>query len=116
MATWPASLPGPLNDSYAEGEPKLVLGTQTDIGPLKTRKRYTAGIRPHNFEFLWTKAELSTFLTFYRGTINAGADSFDFTHPRELTTVVMLLDPEVPPSWVADQTKLKVSLTFLELP
>jgi len=95
MATtinWPSTLPYPLLESWSESEPNLTIGTETDIGPIKTRRRSTAGIRRITCEFLFTRAELTIFKNFYRSTTGYGSVSFNMKHPWYAETNDPLLE------------------------
>jgi len=78
-AQWPASLP----QSYlllggSETAPNLILRTQMDAGPAKTRKRFTAGVRQMRVQWLMSRSQKDTFDAFYRVTLGGGALPFDY--------------------------------------
>ena len=88
MATWPVGVPDdPLVNGYQEQFPNTLVRTQMDAGAAKVRRRFTAGVWPMKANFPLTKTQLDTFTTFYRTTLQDGALSFDWTHPRTLATV-----------------------------
>ncbi len=101
MADWPTTLPKPLISGYQEGEPRLSIASQTDIGPPKVRKRATVGIAPITMQFIMTSDQIDIFQTFYRDTTAAGSLPFQMTHPRKGTTVNILFNPEQAPNWTA---------------
>jgi len=87
MTSWPGSLPQkPLLDGNSEVPPKTTVRTQMDAGPAKVRRRFTAGTRDFNAEFIMSKSQVATFDDFYINTINGGANRFDFDNPRTGTT------------------------------
>lgn len=77
---WPPSLPQVPQKGYSETGGVLVVKTPTDSGPSKMRKR---GNKPQllNVQFLMTSAQVTTFETFVRSTIQ-GTIRFGFPHPR----------------------------------
>jgi hypothetical protein len=78
-AQWPASLPQSyLLIGQTEQAPNLMLRTQMDAGPAKTRKRFTAGVRMLRVRWLMTRAQKDTFDAFYRETLGGGALRFDY--------------------------------------
>ena len=83
MPNWPVGLPQlPLGGDFTEKPPNLTLRSQTDIGPAKVRKRYTAGPRQITPVFRLTSAEVAVFDDFYLNQINGGADQFTWVNPR----------------------------------
>jgi len=82
MPAWPATLPQrPLGDGFAETPPNLVVRSQTDVGPAKTRRRATAGVTRLQMAFRLTPAQLTTFRAFLDDDIKGRALSFGWTHP-----------------------------------
>lgn len=82
MANWPSSLPPrPLISGFRETPPNLVVRSQTDIGPAKTRQRTTSGATTFEMSFRLTSAQLSTFRSFYATDLQGGALTFLWTHP-----------------------------------
>lgn len=83
MATWPTSLPQePKLRGYTETRESNVLRSPTEQGPAKTRKLYTADIPVFSIVLVMTDAQLTTFDTFFESTIDYGATSFTWVHPR----------------------------------
>ena len=79
---WPATLPKPLSDSYAENAPDGTIRTNMDSGPAKMRRRYTAAPRPFALVMHLTSAQYATFDGFFVSTSRNGSLRFNFTHPR----------------------------------
>lgn len=82
MSSWPETLPAlPLQEGFTETLKDVVLRTQTDIGPAKTRARYTAGVETYSMQFLLTLTEKGYLNTFYLTTLVNGSLSFTWTNP-----------------------------------
>lgn len=86
MATWPVSLPYFLlgaKETPQEG----ALRTPMDMGPPKSRQRFTAVSRYLDCEIiLQTPTERATFDTFYYTTLANGSLEFDHEDPADATT------------------------------
>lgn len=83
MASWPGTLPQlPLIQSYKETTPNVTIRTTMDAGPAKVRRRFTAGVRTINVEFLLTSAQTQTLDDFYQTTLSGGSLSFTWVNPR----------------------------------
>lgn len=114
--SFPATLPRPLFGTWKESEPNLVLGTETDIGPIKTRLRATAGIASVSCQYLFSTVELATFRSFYTTTLAYGSVQFNMNHPWTNTALVWLFDPQTPPSYEAVSHNChRVSVSLLRL-
>jgi hypothetical protein len=88
MTTWPNTLPAyPLIDGFHETAPNTVIRTDMEQGPAKVRLRTTAAIRTLALSYLMNKAQVTALETFYLATLQGGALSFDFTHPRSNAVV-----------------------------
>lgn len=86
MVAWPASLPqSPLLRGFLETAPDGILRTSMDTGPAKTRRRFTAAVRPFKYPLLLTTDQVETLDVFFEDTLASGALSFTHVHPR--TTV-----------------------------
>ncbi len=89
MTTWPITLPAyPLLEKYAEAMPSTSIRTDMDSGPAKIRQRTTAGVRQLSVGYLLSKSQVSDLEGFYSETLKGGSLSFEFTHPRDDTTVL----------------------------
>lgn len=54
-----------------------------DQGPAKTRRRFTAGVRPVKMELPFlTEAQLQDFDDFFVNDLYSGASTFTMTNPR----------------------------------
>jgi hypothetical protein len=83
MAAWPGTLPDwVLSQGYGEKPPDQLLRSQVEQGPAKVRRRYTAAPRPVQVSIAVTAAQLETFDAFYLTTLEGGALTFDWQHPR----------------------------------
>jgi hypothetical protein len=90
MADWPATLPQtPQDDNYQEDWPKNIIRTDMDAGPAKVRKRFTAGIDNFKCSILLTLSQVTTLRTFFTTTVDYGATSFNFPHPRTGATITV---------------------------
>lgn len=89
-ASWPVTLPQDvLVQGYAEAFPSTTLRTQMDAGPAKTRRRFTASVRPLRVTMPLTRAQVALLDTFYTDTLEGGALEFTWTHPRTLAAVTL---------------------------
>ena len=83
MTTWPNTLPpAPLLGGFHETVPNSTIRTDREQGPAKVRQRTTAAVRSLSVQYLMSKAQIDTLETFYQTTLQGGAYSFTFTHPR----------------------------------
>lgn len=85
MATfsWPTALYGfILKGSYQESPPDNSERTKMDVGPAKTRRRTTAGVRTFTLDHFFTSANLVIFDEFYNNTIKSGSLEFNYRHPK----------------------------------
>lgn len=83
MPTWPVSLPQtPLIEGYSEQPPNIIIETKMDAGPPKARRRFSTGIRPIKIRMLMTTAQVEILDVFFVTTLQGGALTFDYNHPR----------------------------------
>jgi len=88
MTSWPDALPAyPLLDGFHETPPKTALRTDMEQGPAKVRLRTTAGVRTMSLKYLMNKTQVTALETFYLATLQGGALTFDFIHPRNNGTI-----------------------------
>lgn len=99
MPTWPSSLPAPRRSGYEEGPQDNTIGSQTDTGPGKVRRRFTAVADDCGFELRVTEDQLNTFINFHKNTLRSGTLPFTYTHPRTSDTVSARFKPKTPPRW-----------------
>ena len=79
---WPATLPQrPLMAGFQETPQNVVVRSQTDTGPAKTRRRTTAGVINLEMQFRLTTAQLATFRSFYANDLQSGALAYTWKHP-----------------------------------
>lgn len=115
MSEWPATLPQTFDQtSYSEASPDMVVRTKMDTGPVKIRRRFTAAPYTLSGSMKLTSAQTNTLDTFYTTTINGGANSFTFTHPRKLTTVTCRFT--APPKYAALNQDFMATLQFEVMP
>ncbi|MFA5381860.1 MAG: hypothetical protein WC356_01755 [Candidatus Micrarchaeia archaeon] len=66
-----------------------------DAGPAKSRKRFTAGVRPFEVEYEFPPDEMAIWEDFLENDISDGALSFVWPHPRKWgTTITVRLVPK----------------------
>ena len=100
MDAWPVSLQQRLNvDSFQYQIGKTALRTEMDIGPAKVRSRFTDAVDMYTCSVLLTFAEVATFKTFYKTTLNNGVNQFLFDDPftEEETAFRFAEDPVIRP-------------------
>lgn len=78
MASWPNTLPKPALNGYGLEPQESMLATQMEAGPKRYRKRYTAVPEDIKGNLIFSAAQMAIFKTFYKTTINQGADWFVF--------------------------------------
>jgi 3-phenylpropionate/cinnamic acid dioxygenase small subunit len=102
-------------DGNSESAPNTVIRTAMEVGPPKVRQRSTSGYYASSYNFIMTKAQLDTLMTFYVTTCAGGALDFEYTHPRLATTQNMRFI--APPSWnKITSTIYRVSIQLEMLP
>ncbi len=83
MAAWPATLPQELRlEGMQEQTVDVLLRSPMDAGPPKVRPLYRSAPVDIAGDMVMTTAQVATLETFFETTLNWGADSFDWTHPR----------------------------------
>lgn len=83
MPMWPATLPVPLYDGYAESEPDNYVEFTPSVGDPIRRQRSTAVTRPMQFTMDCTTTQVATLQDFYATDCAGGSLSFTgLTHPR----------------------------------
>lgn len=101
-AVWPPSIVRKFSASgFSEKTPNVVVRTSMDAGPVKIRRRFTAGVRPIVGKMKMKSSELATFDTFFNTTLNGGALPFDWTHPRTGVAATYRFTEE--PEYTADE-------------
>jgi hypothetical protein len=85
MTSWPSDIPqSPLVSGFSETFPNVVVRTSMDQGPAKVRRRFTAAERPFKCSMILTAAQATSFDTFFTTTMEGGALTFTWVHPRTL--------------------------------
>ena len=115
MGSWPATLPQEfVEDSFEETMQSLIISTDMEVGPPKTRKRLTANFTPIKGSIIVTKAQRAIFLTFFHSTIAGGALKFTWKHPITGSTVEMKIisPPKITPLG-GDYFKIDMDLHIL---
>lgn len=100
MSNWPSTLPQELiEDNFEETMQNLIISTDMEVGPPKTRRRLTANSTPVKGSIIVTKAQRAIFFTFFHSTIAGGAIKFTWEHPITGTTVKMKIigQPKITP-------------------
>lgn len=97
MSSWPATLPQTalLGATIGDDESRLI--SSMDAGPALVRKRFTSFTQSIAAPIILTGAQLATFNTFYRTTLNQGTNSFTWKNPADDSTVSMRF--KKPPVW-----------------
>jgi hypothetical protein len=118
MPTWPSSVPfKPVLSSYQEQKQSQVLRSDMDIGPPKSRRRFTAAAVTVQLEWLWTVAQLSDFETFFETDLEGGSLPFDGVHPRTgAAAKLRFAEPYTPQYSGYEQTPWKVLAKLEVLP
>jgi len=86
MPTWPGTLPQYFELGVQDTRQQGFIRSQTETGPYKQRKRFTATSRFLSGTMLFTGTERATFETFYKTTLSEGTDAFDFIDPSDFST------------------------------
>lgn len=79
---WPAFLQGYLNQdsfSYQIGETRIM--SESDIGPAKSRRRFTKSVDTIQCTIDIKKSDWTNFYDFWDVTLNGGIEYFTFDHP-----------------------------------
>jgi len=104
---WPATLPDrPSRSGTREQAPNLRVESRNDIGPPKTRRKATVGERELVLVYELDEAQVAVLDEFYLTTLKSGALPYRGFHPRDGSSVVMMMkEPEYAPrggqEWVA---------------
>lgn len=92
---WPVELPQDvLVEGYDEKFSLQTIRTQVDAGPAKVRRRTSAGVRLLSCSLDLTRAQVDLLDQFYHATLQGGALSFEWKHPRtQAMSLMRLVDP-----------------------
>ncbi len=80
--TWPPGLPQKPLLGWSEKLPEATIRTDTDSGPAKLRRRFTAATRDVSLPMALTETEATILDDFYVDDAKMGSLRFDWTHPR----------------------------------
>lgn len=83
MASWPSGLPDDIvSERYSEQRNPGVVRTGMDAGPDFTRRRFSAVPVTLSITQWMTGAEVATLDAFFSSTLDEGASTFTWEHPR----------------------------------
>lgn len=82
MAQWPATLHQCPMIGWSEQPMNNVIEFDADVGAPRRRRRSTLAGYQVSVTYKLTKAQLSTFWSFWENTIFDGVSKFDWPHPR----------------------------------
>ena len=86
MDAWPITLQQKLNVAgFSHTLGKTTARTEMDVGPAKVRSRFTDAIDLYSCSINIDFAEYSTFVSFFKTTLNSGVAQFLFVDPFTLT-------------------------------
>lgn len=105
---WPATLPQ-APGSYSEQPAKIIIGSENDAGPLKTRPRFTKAARRGRMTFLLTIQQWMTLDSFFENDLKGGAIAMNFRHPWTLVTRAMYI---IEPPSSDNEGPLGVNVSF----
>lgn len=87
MSAWPGDLP---QDQFLGTSIQREMGmvrSEMDVGPAKTRRRYTACVTKVQCPIKLDNAQLAVFNEFYEETLLEGSEPFDWSNPHTDVTV-----------------------------
>lgn len=116
MPAWPATLPAaPLASGFSEMLADNLLRSEMEMGPAKTRRRTSAGVRTLEAQYILSAAQTAILRGFFENDVKAGALAFDYTHP--VTSVTVAARFAAPPVFAALNGRYyKVSVKIEVLP
>lgn len=79
MSTWPSTLPKPSYSGYAVNPQNSVTRSEMDSGTARQRNEFSAVPDKLTVSWEFSSAQMVTFRTFFKTTINRGADWFTAT-------------------------------------
>jgi len=117
MASWPTTLPQELiEDNFEETLQSLIISTDMEVGPPKTRKRLTANSTPVKGSIIVTKAQRAIFNTFFHSTIAGGAIKFTWVHPiTGITANIKIISPPTITSLSGGYFKIDLNMHILPI-
>lgn len=101
-------------NDFHEQEGSALRRTQMETGPAKQAKHQSRVLITVSMKLaFFSKAEFDAFMTFFRTTVNRGADWFDWTHPRSGTVFQARF---VAGQEMAPVDHLRATLDLIDLP
>ncbi len=85
-ATWPGTLPQSPIHGWSERKLPNVVDSDTDAGPSKRRRRFTAAVRRITLSVWLTLDQRATLEGFHTATLSDGSLPFDWVHPATGTS------------------------------
>ena len=84
--TWPVDLPTtPLSAGYSDVQRDNTIRSEMGYGPAKVRRRSTVNMRDITYQYVMTKAQVTSLSTFYNVTLGGGVETYDY--PNYIDTV-----------------------------
>jgi hypothetical protein len=111
MATWPGSLPQyPLRDSWEETPGWGVIASPPDVGPVLTRRRFTATEQPRTAEFNLDATQKTAFKAFFETDLAGGAVPFDASWDGTVRSYRLTGPPIIRPRGVKWRVRLELAV------
>ena len=115
VPVWPTTLPKDLlQRGYGQSSPDVVIRSNMDVGPAKSRRRATAGVMPVTGRLILTLTELGYIRTFHDTTLLGG--SLRFTWKDPISRVSKELRFTAPIKWQVTNGLYDVALEMEILP
>ena len=95
VAQWPSGLPDRPTRALNEKPPNLRVESENDIGPPKTRRKATTGVRRVQVVYEVDEQELAIFEAFYMDTLKNGTLPYRGIHPRTGDSVAAMMKEPV---------------------
>jgi hypothetical protein len=94
MATWPSTLPAPLNEGYSIEPQQQTIRTDMEVGNPRVRRRTAARVDNIPVAWMMTNAQFSAFRTWFDGDGEGGAAWFTVAIPQgdETSTEARFVD------------------------
>jgi hypothetical protein len=106
---WPTTLPAYISkNGFAQTLPANKIVSTVAVGPVKTRKRFTANVNQYVCTLLLSQSEKADFDTFYNDTTSSGVAYFNRQDPITESTIEMRFIGN-PPTARAEGVKYRVS-------
>lgn len=109
---WHLSLPQSLHIGVNVTGPDTLVHMPTEVGPGKTRNRYSVGPQPVSVPVIMTQAELDIFVPWVKDTLKNGAEPFLYRNPLTGDDVQYRFTPNQPFSYSSLGPKWRVQLNL----